>query len=179
MVVFASEPSDWSMMSARCKRCFWLFLMKLFVCLFVVVLLLLFVWLWRGSTEQHETLSLFLLWRCCFFPFFQPFISSSHSSVFCSFVDSRLLYVDWQIFWPNRVFRAVCLFCLFLLDFLSEDDRLSSRTMPSGSAGVFNGALSLASVCYSVTAEKNNNQWRCLFVFQFWSECSSQCIMVI
>lgn len=64
----------------------------------------------RCCSEQHETLSLFLLWRCCFFPFFQPSISSSHSSVFCSFVDSRLLYVDWQIFWPNRVFRAVCLF---------------------------------------------------------------------
>lgn len=75
----------------------------------------------------------------------------------CSFVDSCLVYVDWQIFWPKRVFRAVCLFCLFPLDFLSEDYWVSSRTMPNGSVGVFNGLLSLASVCYSVTVEKKKS----------------------
>lgn len=82
----------------------------------------------------------------------------------CCCVASCLVYVDWQIFWPNRVFRAVCLFCLFPLDFLSEDYWVSSRTMPNGSVGVFNGLLSLASVCYSVTVGKKN-QWLFFSVF--------------
>lgn len=52
--------------------------------------------------------------------------------------------------------QFVCLFvCLFPLDFYSEEYWVSSRTMPYGSVGVFNGLLSLASVYYSVTVEKS------------------------
>lgn len=52
-------------------------------------------------------------------------------------------------------FSSSLFICLFPLDFLSEECWVSSRTMPNGSVGVFNGLLSLACVCYSVTVEKS------------------------
>lgn len=155
--VFASVPSDWLICwcgglnewktaDDNCKCCFCLFVMMLFVCCCwcdcnMVPLL------FRGKQDSLRLVTLF----------FFSFLTVHHFKTLislCWFVDSCLVYVDWQIFWPNRVFRAVCLFCLFPLDVLSEDYWVSSRTMPNGSVGVFNGLLSLASVCDSVTVGK-------------------------
>lgn len=56
--------------------------------------------------------------------------------------------------------QFVCLFAaLFPLNFLREEYWVSSRTMPNGSVGVFNGLLSLAGACGLLDVEKS----MCLF----------------
>lgn len=118
------------------------------------------------------------IWRLCGFFFFCLLRAWQYSFLCCISVlfftcvhfskgsrFSKIKIVHWfplGLCWLANIwakysffFRAACLFVYSHLIFLSEEYWVSSRTMPNGSVGVFNGLLSLAGVCYSVTVEKS------------------------
>lgn len=120
---------------------------------------------------------LFWVWQysflCCISVLFSTRIRLSEGT--CLFLKIKI--VHWfplGLCWLANIwakysffFRAACLFVYSHLIFLSEEYWVSSRTMPNGAVGVFNGLLSLAGVCYSVTVEKSMLLFFSVFLLMF------------